>query len=90
MRPAKRRARPSPRPRTEALPIRALYHVTHLARAAGVTYRTLFSLLKSEGARVYRAGRSVLVPLTEVEDKLPEVWESIKGAESLRGGLDDI
>ena len=89
MRATKRRGRSPQRPRTEALPIRALYYVSHLARAMGVSHRRLLRLLNIEGAKVFRDGRFILVPLTELEDKVPVLWESLRAADALRGTLDD-
>jgi hypothetical protein len=72
------------RVRSRALPIQALYSVNQLARAAGVPHRRLQRLLKLEEVRVLHAGRFLLVALTELEEKLPLLWESIKSAEALR------
>ena len=85
MRTAKRRSRAT---RFEALRIQALYRVSDLARASGVPHRRLQRLLKAEDVQVFRVGRLLLVPLTELEDKVPSVWESVKAAESLRSALD--
>ena len=89
MRAVKRRSRSTHRPRIEGLPIQALYHVGHLAKAIGVTHRRLQRLLKIEEVHVFRVGRFLLVPLTELEAKVPDLWESIKAAESFRRALDD-
>ena len=89
MSPAKRRTRSPQRRRTGPLPIRALYHVSHLAEAMGVSHRRLLRLLNIEGAKVYRDGRFILVPLAELEDKVPLLWESLRAADALRGTLDD-
>jgi hypothetical protein len=85
VRAAKRRSRPSSRP----LPIQGLYPVGHLAPVVGITHRHLQRLLKNEGVQVYRVGRFLLVPLTELEEKVPVLWDSIKAAELLRRALDD-
>jgi hypothetical protein len=84
----KRRNRSAHRPSARALPIQAVYYLTHLARAMGVSHRRLLRVLKNEGAQVYRDGRFFLVPLTELEDKVPALWESLKVADSLRRALD--
>lgn len=81
---AKRRRRTTLRPRSDALPIQALYSINQLARAAGVPHRRLQRLLRVEGVRVLGVGRFLLVPLTELEEKVPELWESMKAAEALR------
>jgi hypothetical protein len=63
--------------------------VSHLARVMGVTHRQLQRLLKKEEVQVFRVGRSLLVPLTELEEKVPPIWESVKAAEMLRRALGD-
>jgi hypothetical protein len=73
------------RARAPGLPIQALYSVRQLALAAGVTHRRLQRLLKVQEVQVFRVGRFLLVPLTEIEDKLPTLWDSMKVAEALRG-----
>jgi len=35
-------------------------------------------------------GRLLLVPLAELEEKVPALWESVRAAESLRRALDDV
>ena len=86
---AKRRARSTKRARVKPLPIQALYYVSQLARATGVTHRRIQRLLSTEGVRVYQLGRDVIVPLTELEEKVPHLWESVRAVQSLRAGLDD-
>jgi hypothetical protein len=84
MKAGKRRARSAQRRSIDALPIQALYSVNQLALAVGVTHRRLQRLLKVEGVRVLRVGRFLLVPLTELEEKVRPLWESVKAAEALR------
>jgi hypothetical protein len=73
----------------ESLPIQALYPMGELARAMGVSHRKLQKLLETEEVYVVRAGRFLYVPLTELEEKVPALWDSLKAAESLRRALDD-
>jgi hypothetical protein len=89
MRTVKRRSHFSPRPEIGGLPIQALYPVSELARSIGVSHRRLQKLLKLEEVRVYRVGRFLFVPLTELEEKVPPIWESIKAGESMRRALDE-
>jgi hypothetical protein len=88
VRTVKRRSRFSPRPRID-LPIQALYPMSELARAIGLPHRQLQKLLQIEEVRVFRMGRFLFVPMTELEEKVPALWESIKAAESLRRALDE-
>ena len=84
MRAGKRRTRTTQRPHIAPLPIQALYSVRQLALAVGATHRRLQRLFQIEGVQVFRVGRFLLVPLTELEDKVPRLWESVKVAEALR------
>jgi hypothetical protein len=84
VRPVKHRSRSAPGQRSEGLPIQALYSVSKLARAMGVSHHRAQTLLKSADVCVMRAGRSLYVPLIELEEKVPRLWESIKSAESSR------
>jgi hypothetical protein len=86
MRTVKRRSRVARR--IESLPIQALYSVNQLARAMGVTHRRLQRLLKVEEVEVFRVGRFLLVPLTELEEKVPLLWANVKAVESLRSGFE--
>ena len=89
MRSVTRRARSPRRPRMQALPLRALYSLATLARAMGISCRRTKKLLEASEVHVLRAGRCVYVPLSELEERVPELWESIKAAESLRRALDE-
>jgi hypothetical protein len=89
MRTVKRRSHSSQRPPIEGLRLKALYPVSELARAIGVSHRRLQKLLQIEEVRVYRVGRFLFVPLTELEEKVPPLWESIKAGEAMRRALDD-
>ena len=89
MKNSKRRVRTAQRPQLEALPIQPLYQVSQLARATGLTHRQFQRLLKMEEVQVFRVGRFLLVPLSELEEKVGLVWESIKVAASLRRALGD-
>jgi hypothetical protein len=67
------------------LEVQAVYSVAALARVANVTPHLLRRVLRANDVVFVRAGRSVLVPLSEIESKIPPLWESIKAAEALRG-----
>jgi len=66
------------------LEMQAFYSVAVLARAGNVHRDLLRRLLRANGVRLVRAGRSLFVPLSEIEAKLPRVWDSIKAVEALR------
>jgi hypothetical protein len=77
----KRLKRLAPR---KPLAVKALYSVNALARAAGIGHRPLQRVLAVMDVRVVRVGRFLFVPLTELEEKFPPLWESIRTAETLR------
>ena len=66
------------------LKVQALYSVATLARVAGVTEQLLKRLLRLNGVKVIKTGRSVLVPLSEIERHIPPLWRSIVAVERLR------
>ena len=66
------------------LELQAVYSVAALARVANVTPHLLRRVLRANGVELVRAGRSLLVPLSEIESKIPPLWESIKAVEALR------
>lgn len=63
---------------------RALYPIVVLARAANVDTRLLRRLLRSSGVALVRAGRTLLVPLAEIEERIPPLWRSIRALERIR------
>jgi hypothetical protein len=80
-----RNAEVTMRPRNDdALELRAVYTVPTLARVAGVTHNRLRRLLRSEGVKFLRSGRVLLVPLSEIETKMPPLWRSLQAIEGLR------
>ncbi len=67
-----------------ALDVRALYSLAQLARVANVTRHTLRRLLRKNGVTLVRSGRSLFVPLAEIERRIPPLWESLRRLEELR------
>ena len=66
------------------LPLRALYSLTQLAKACSLDARTMRAVLDEAGVRFLKTGQSWWVPLSELELKVPPLWESIKAAEMFR------
>jgi len=66
------------------LPLRALYSLKQIAKACALDPRTMKVVLDEAGVRFLKSGRSWWVPLSELELKVPPLWESIKAAEMLR------
>lgn len=61
----------------EKFGLRALYSIAALAEYAGVTRFMLRRALQRANVQFVRAGRAVLVPLSEVKRKIPNLFESI-------------
>jgi hypothetical protein len=71
------------------LPVQALYPLALLARASGADRRTLKGVLDRAGVRCFQTSASVWVPLSEIELKVPPLWESIRAAQMLRHLAED-
>jgi hypothetical protein len=66
------------------LSLRAAYPLGALAKIASMDPRTLRRVLDRASVRCFESRSSVWVPLSELEMKVPVLWESIKAAETLR------
>ena len=73
--------------RVQPLPLRALYTVGELARAVGVSRYMMTRLLRAKGVELLRSGRRLIVPLCEIEEKLPLLWRSVLLAEAARTSI---
>ena len=62
----------------------AAYSIAQLAAFTGLTRFVLRGLLDSYGVQFVRSGRKVLVPVTEIEDKIPLLWKNKWRLESAR------
>ena len=60
------------------------YSIAQLAEFTGLTRFVLRRLMDSYGVQFVRSGRTVLVPLTEIEDKIPLLWKNLWRLESWR------
>jgi len=67
------------------LPLRAAYSITELSRASRIHPRRLRRALEQAGVTFLPAGRVKLVSLSELERKVPSLWEGIKAACALGG-----
>lgn len=54
--------------------LRAYYTLGVLAELAGMTRHVMLRLLRRSKVRFVRLGRVTLVPLTELEDRVPTLW----------------
>jgi hypothetical protein len=71
----------------EPLQLRAVYTVRELARAVGVTPHLMRSILRASGVELLQPTRLVLVPLSEIQEKLPQLWKSILLSEATRAEM---
>jgi hypothetical protein len=69
------------------LELQALYSIAALARVCNVSPQLLGRVLRANRIELLPVGRALLVPLAEIEVKLPLLWRSILSAEAARAGL---
>jgi len=69
----------------DGLPLRAAYSIGELARAARVDRRRLARVLEEAEVTFLMSGRVRLVSLSELERKVPTLWEGIKAAYAIGG-----
>jgi hypothetical protein len=72
------------------LPLRAMYTVGELARAASMDPRAMATLLRDSEVRIFRTGRWYLVSLSELEVKVRPLWDGIQAAEALRRAMEHL
>jgi hypothetical protein len=68
------------------LPLRAAYTVAELARVSFIERRRLRRILEEAGVTFLRSGRVHLVSISELEGKVPALWDGIKATYALSGG----
>jgi hypothetical protein len=71
-----------------SLEVRAFYSISALARIANVSTYMLRRLLRANGVVFLHAHRSLFVPLTEIQRKIPPLWECLCAGAKLRAGTD--
>ena len=61
------------------LPMKAFYTVRELCDACkgGMSYKRMRTMLQTCGVEYQRSGKNLLVPLSEISEKVPLLWESI-------------
>jgi hypothetical protein len=64
--------------------VQALYSIAALARAGNVDAHLLRRVLRANQLELLRNGRTLYVPLSEIQRKIPALWESLRAAEELR------
>jgi hypothetical protein len=65
------------------LPLRAAYSIAELSRASHIERRRLVRILEDAGVTFLKSGRSRVVSLSELERKVPPLWEGIKAAQAI-------
>jgi hypothetical protein len=70
-----------------ALDPRAFYSVALLARVANVNVYLMRRLLRANGIAFVRSGRACLVPLVEIQRRIPPLWESLLLLQEPSGGV---
>jgi hypothetical protein len=73
-----------------SLPLRAMYSLGELARAASMDPRTLRRLLADGGVEFDLIGRVTFVRITELHEKAFSFWEAIQTVQTLASGQDDL
>ena len=58
--------------------LRAYYGITALAELAGMSRHVMVRLLRKSKVRFMRMGRVSLVPMTELEERVPTLWKFIE------------
>ena len=66
------------------LPIRAMYSVSELAKAAFMSRARTLRLLRKLGVGMVQVDRKWLVPIDELEGKGRQFWTSVRTAELRR------
>jgi hypothetical protein len=73
-----------------ALPLRAMYALGELARAASMDPRTLRHMLAEGGVEFYGHGRITFVRITDLHEKAFPLWEAIQTVQTLLRDRDRI
>ena len=68
--------RPSDR-RAAGVELRGLYKIAELAAFTKVSRHVMERLLHGRGVLPLKVGRTVLIPSSEIEEKIPVLWKSL-------------
>jgi hypothetical protein len=71
------------------LELKPVYTAVELAQSIGISRRRFIRLLERHEVLVYRVGWDILVPLSEVRDKLQPFWASLLAADQKRQEVDE-
>jgi hypothetical protein len=78
------RAKAGPAKPPPNIPLRALYKIPELAHFFGVHRHRMRRMLDKCGVQLLRSGRTIYVPLAQIEKRVQPIWQSIVAAEMLR------
>ena len=79
--------KPVTRPR-EPIGIKPLYTPRELAHALGISRYRLLRMMEMQGVALQRIGKSIYVPLSEIQDKVPPLWASLLTSEKAHRDVD--
>lgn len=69
---------------TSKLDVKALYKLSELCAFAGMSRYRLRRLLELRGVKCITVGEARYVPLSEIQERIPELWRSLCSALSAR------
>jgi hypothetical protein len=72
------------------LPLRAMYSLGELARAASMDPRTLRRILADGGVEFHPVGRLTFVRITDLHEKAFPLWEAIQTVQTLTRGQGEL
>jgi hypothetical protein len=64
--------------------VKAVYCIAELAKSAGISWFAMRRVLLANNVKFLRAGRTILVPLPEIQNHVPQLWEALVALERLR------
>lgn len=66
--------------------LKPIYNLRELSDILGMHHTRVKRLLVAAGIAFQYSGRACLIPIAEIEDKLPRVWDSIMISDQFRMG----
>ena len=69
--------------------LQAFYRLSELAEVARTTRYLMELLLRQAGVRSVRAGRSIVIPVSEIKEKIPLLWESLHTVHQARRAAEE-
>ncbi len=64
--------------------MQAIYSIAVLAKIANITHDLMLRVLRSNRVVFVCSERSLYVPLSEIEQRIPPLWQGILAAEKVR------